>query len=146
MAGPRRRLARSRRAGQGARGPLRRLDRRRPPEGDQDGRRRDRPRPGAELGGGAGVSAVVVTGRGVTTSVGEEVDTMFDALLAGRSGIIDGIGPCTDFDPDPVLTPKGARRTDRFSQLGIAAADKAWAESGLNEDNVDLARVGVLIG
>jgi len=92
------------------------------------------------------VSAVVVTGRGVTTSVGEEVDTMFDALLAGRSGIIDGIGPCTDFDPDPVLTPKGARRTDRFSQLGIAAADKAWAESGLSEDSVDMERVGVLMG
>ena len=92
------------------------------------------------------MSAVVVTGRGVTTSVGEEVDTMFDALLAGRSGIIDGIGPCTDFDPDPVLTPKGARRTDRFSQLGIAAADKAWAESGLSEDTVDMERVGVLMG
>jgi 3-oxoacyl-[acyl-carrier-protein] synthase II len=92
------------------------------------------------------VSAVVVTGRGVTTSVGEEVDTMFDALLAGRSGIVDGIGACTEFDPDPVLTPKGARRTDRFSQLGIAAADKAWAESGLGEDSVDPERVGVLMG
>jgi 3-oxoacyl-[acyl-carrier-protein] synthase II len=92
------------------------------------------------------VTSVVVTGRGVTTSVGEEVDEMFDALLAGRSGIVDGIGPCSEFDPDPVLTPKGARRTDRFSQLGVAAADKAWAESGLSEDNVDLTRVGVLIG
>ena len=92
------------------------------------------------------MTSVVVTGRGVTTSVGEEVDEMFDALLAGRSGIVDGIGPCSEFDPDPVLTPKGARRTDRFSQLGVAAADKAWAESGLSEDNVDLTRVGVLIG
>jgi 3-oxoacyl-[acyl-carrier-protein] synthase II len=92
------------------------------------------------------VSAVVVTGRGVTTSVGEEVDTMFEALLAGHSGIVDGIGPCSDFDPDPVMTPKGARRADRFSQLGVAAADKAWAESGLSEDTVDMERVGVLMG
>ncbi len=92
------------------------------------------------------MSDVVVTGRGVTTSVGEDVDVMFEALLDGRSGIADGLGACADFDPDPVMTPKGARRADRFSQLGVAAADKAWAESGLDEDSVDMTRVGVLMG
>jgi 3-oxoacyl-[acyl-carrier-protein] synthase II len=91
------------------------------------------------------VTNVVVTGRGVTTAIGEEVDEMFDALLAGRSGIVDGAGACTEFDPDAAMTPKGARRADRFSQLGVAAADKAWADAGLGED-VDMERVGVLIG
>jgi 3-oxoacyl-[acyl-carrier-protein] synthase II len=91
------------------------------------------------------VMNVVVTGRGVTTSVGEEVDAMFEALLDGRSGIADGIGACVDFDPDAAMTPKGARRADRFSQLGVAAADKAWAEAGLGED-ADMERVGVLMG
>jgi 3-oxoacyl-[acyl-carrier-protein] synthase II len=91
------------------------------------------------------VTEVVVTGRGVTTSVGEDVDEMFDALLAGQSGIADGIGACVDFDPDAAMTPKGARRADRFSQLGVAAADRAWADAGLGED-ADMDRVGVLIG
>ncbi len=91
------------------------------------------------------MTSVVVTGRGVTTSVGEEVDVLFDALLDGRSGIADGIGACADFDPDAAMTPKGARRADRFSQLGVAAADKAWADAGFGEDT-DMERVGVLIG
>ena len=42
---------------------------------------------------------IVVTGRGVVTSVGEGPDAFFDALLERRSGIEDGVGACVAFDP-----------------------------------------------
>jgi len=92
------------------------------------------------------VTGVVVTGRGVVSSVGLGADTFFDNLLALRSGISEeGVAPCADFDPESVMTPKEARRTDRFSHLAIGAADEACAEAGLLGD-VDPERVGVIIG
>jgi 3-oxoacyl-[acyl-carrier-protein] synthase II len=91
------------------------------------------------------VSGVVVTGRGVVSPVGEGADTVFDALLAGRSGIADGLAPCADFDPESVMTPKEARRADRFTQLGLAASVQAAAEADI-PNGADPARVGVLMG
>jgi 3-oxoacyl-[acyl-carrier-protein] synthase II len=88
---------------------------------------------------------VVVTGRGVVTSIGEGADAFFDALLDRRSGIEDGAAPCRDFDPEPALGPKGARRTDRFTQLAVAAADQAWAEATGAAD-VEPERLGVIVG
>ena len=41
---------------------------------------------------------IVVTGRGVVSSIGEGAEPFFDALLAKKSGIADGIGACTEFD------------------------------------------------
>ena len=69
------------------------------------------------------MTEVVVTGRGVVSSIGEGADAFFEALLAKRSGIADGIGACVDFDPEVAMTPKEARRSDRYTQLAVAAAD-----------------------
>jgi 3-oxoacyl-[acyl-carrier-protein] synthase II len=88
---------------------------------------------------------VVVTGRGVVSSIGESPDAFFESLLAKRSGIADGIGACDDFDPESAMTPKLARRSDRYTQLAVAAADQAVAEAGL-PDGVDPERLGVLVG
>lgn len=88
---------------------------------------------------------VVVTGRGVVSPVGEGVDVAFDALLAGKSGIADGIAPCADFDPEASMTPKEARRADRFTQLAVAAAVQAAAEAGI-PDGAAPERIGVLMG
>jgi 3-oxoacyl-[acyl-carrier-protein] synthase II len=89
---------------------------------------------------------VVVTGRGVVSPVASGVEAFFDALLGMRGGISDeGIAACADFDAESVMTPKEARRTDRFAQLAIGAADQAVAEAGL-VDGVDPARVGVIVG
>jgi 3-oxoacyl-[acyl-carrier-protein] synthase II len=92
------------------------------------------------------MDGIVVTGRGVVSSVGLGADAFFDNLLALRSGISEeGVAPCADFEAESVMTPKEARRTDRFSHLAIGAADEACAEAGLLGD-VDPERVGVIVG
>ncbi|MCW2986521.1 MAG: beta-ketoacyl-[acyl-carrier-protein] synthase family protein [Conexibacter sp.] len=92
------------------------------------------------------MDSIVVTGRGVVSPVATGVDAFFDALLGMESGISDeGVAPCADFDPELVMTAKEARRTDRFAQLAIAAADQAADEAGLMGE-VDPARVGVIVG
>jgi 3-oxoacyl-[acyl-carrier-protein] synthase II len=92
------------------------------------------------------VTDVVVTGRGVVTSLGEGADAFFAALLDRRSGIADGVGPCADFDVEDYMSPREARRIDRFAQFALAAADQAWAEAGLADADFDDARVGVVVG
>lgn len=87
---------------------------------------------------------VVITGRGVVTSLGEGADPFFDALLDRRSGLVDGVGPCSDFDPEVAMTPKEARRSDRFGQLAVAAAEQAWREAA--PEGLDPERGGVVVG
>jgi 3-oxoacyl-[acyl-carrier-protein] synthase II len=88
---------------------------------------------------------VVVTGRGVVSSLGETPEELFDALIARRSGIADGVGACVDFDPESAMTPKEARRADRYTQFAVAAADRAAAEAGL-PGGADPERVGIIVG
>jgi 3-oxoacyl-[acyl-carrier-protein] synthase II len=88
---------------------------------------------------------VVVTGRGVVSSLGQTPEELFDALLARRSGIADGVGACVDFDPETAMTPKEARRADRYTQFAVAAADRAAAEAGL-PGAADPDRVGIIVG
>jgi len=88
--------------------------------------------------------SVAVTGRGVVTSLGEGADAFFDALAAGRSGIVDGESRALDFDPERYMDPRVARRTDRFAQFGVAAADQAAAEAELSDCDVD--RIAVILG
>jgi 3-oxoacyl-[acyl-carrier-protein] synthase II len=89
---------------------------------------------------------IVITGRGIVSPVATGVDAFFDGLLGMEGGISDeGVAPCAEFDPEQVMTPKEARRTDRFAQLAIAAADQAADEAGLLGE-VDPARVGVIVG
>jgi 3-oxoacyl-[acyl-carrier-protein] synthase II len=91
------------------------------------------------------MKSVVVTGRGVVTSIAESPDALFDALLGGASGIADGVGACVDFDPEPAMSAKEARRADRFTQFAASAAMAAAEEAGLPE-GADPARTGVIIG
>jgi 3-oxoacyl-[acyl-carrier-protein] synthase II len=89
--------------------------------------------------------SVVVTGRGAVTSIGEGADTFFEALMAKTSGVADGIAACADFEPDSAMTAKEARRSDRFTQLAVAAAAQATEEAGV-PDGVDPQRLGVIVG
>src|ERR1700712_1098763 len=92
------------------------------------------------------MDGIVVTGRGIVSPVATGVDAFFDALLGMRSGIgEEGLAPCADFDPEQVMTPKEARRTDRFAQLAIDAAHQAADEAGLPGGG-DPRRVGVIVG
>jgi len=88
--------------------------------------------------------SVAVTGRGVVTSLGEGADAFFEAVAAGRSGIVDGLSTAGDFDPERYMDPRVARRTDRYAQFAVAAADQAAREAAI--DGCDPDRVAVVIG
>jgi len=102
---------------------------------------------------------VVITGLGVVTPLGHQVDTFWQNLLSGQCGIarIARFDPSQydcqiaaevrDFDPRPALpSPKEIRRTDRYSQFGVHAAWQALRDSGLDLDQVNRDEIGVFIG
>jgi 3-oxoacyl-[acyl-carrier-protein] synthase II len=102
---------------------------------------------------------VVVTGLGVVTPVGNNVDSFWNNLLAGRCGV-DRISAfdaaafdcqvaaeVRDFDPTPAFpSPKEIRRTDRFSLFGVHAAWQALNDSGLDLNTLNHDRAGAIIG
>jgi 3-oxoacyl-[acyl-carrier-protein] synthase II len=88
---------------------------------------------------------IAITGRGVVSSIGEGADAFVDALLERRSGIVDGVAPCAEFDAEAAMSPKIARRSDRYTQLAFAAAAQAAEEAGLPGD-VDVERLAILVG
>lgn len=101
---------------------------------------------------------VVVTGMGALTPIGTGAENLWRALLDG----VSGVGPIThfdttdyttriaaeikDFDPEEYVERKEAKRMDRFVQFSVGASILAIRDSGIdvNEDNAD--RIGVLIG
>ena len=102
---------------------------------------------------------VVVTGMGLVSPLGGQVDVVFDLLCAGKSGIStisrwDASkfstrigGECAGFD----ITQHGidfreAKRLDRFAQFGIVASKSAVKDSGIDFSTCDTNRCGVLIG
>ncbi|NLF15497.1 MAG: beta-ketoacyl-ACP synthase II [Anaerolineaceae bacterium] len=103
---------------------------------------------------------VVVTGMGTLNPLGHDVDTFWAGVVAGRSGIgpitaydaseqaVRIAGEVKGFDATRVLGLKEARRTDRFSQLIVAAADQAIADAGLvfAGGNGNNRHVGVIVG
>lgn len=101
---------------------------------------------------------VVVTGMGIVSPIGNDVETFWNNLINGVSGIstIDTFdvaehktkiaGIAKDFDADKVLGRKQARSLDRFAQFALAAAEQAWEDSGLDQGCVDEERLGVYVG
>jgi len=97
---------------------------------------------------------IVITGIGPVTPVGVGVGPFWEALTAGRSGVgpilsfdtagfsVRIAGEIHDFDTDPWMTPKEAKRTDRAVHFALAAAKLAWRDAG--EPSVDHARTGVM--
>src|SRR5271163_2376132 len=102
---------------------------------------------------------VVITGLGVVTPLGHEVEAFWQSLLAGACGIsritrFDAAAfdaqiaaEVKEFDPLPALPyPKDIRRTDRFAQFAVYAGWKALQDSALDLDRVNRDEVGVFIG
>ncbi|MEA2310616.1 MAG: 3-oxoacyl-[acyl-carrier-protein] synthase [Solirubrobacteraceae bacterium] len=90
---------------------------------------------------------IVVTGVGAVTPLGVGARTLYERWRAGASGIEDGAGRCTEFEPSEHLSKKEIRRADRFTQFALVASDEAFREAGWSEEiPYDPARVGCLIG
>ena len=102
---------------------------------------------------------VVITGIGVVSPVGNDLETFWKSLKEGRSGIsryaaFDAekfdckiAGEVRGYDPVPFYkTPKDVRRTDRYTQFAVGAAKMSLDDSGLDLAAVDLDRAGVMIG
>jgi len=101
---------------------------------------------------------IVITGLGAVSPVGVGIDAMWESIRNGRSGV----GPITlfdasaypvrfaacvdDWDPSPWIEPKEARRLSRFQQFAVAAALMAVEDSGLEIDEDNAERVGVIVG
>jgi 3-oxoacyl-[acyl-carrier-protein] synthase II len=90
---------------------------------------------------------IVVTGIGAVTPLGVGARTLHERWTAGASGIEDGEGACTEFEPTEYLSVKEVRRADRFTQFALVSSDEALAEAGWDgELPYDPARIGSIIG
>lgn len=101
---------------------------------------------------------VVVTGIGCLTPLGNNLHDYWEGLINGVSGAdmitqFDASKFRTrfacevkGFDPTDYMDRKDARKIDRFTQLAIAASVQAMDDAGLNKDNVDPDRTGVVLG
>jgi len=102
---------------------------------------------------------VVVTGLGIISPVGNQLEEAWQSVIAGKSGIrmikafdtskfsTRFAGTVLDFDVTQYLTPKEAHKCDVFVQYGVAAATQAVRDSGLDTfDALNKDRVGVSIG
>ena len=101
---------------------------------------------------------VVITGMGLITPLGNDLDTSWDAIKNGKSGIetLDHFdvsafstqfgGAIKNFDCSEYMEIKEARRMDEFMQYGIAAGVQAIDDSGIDISTIDNERAGVAIG
>ena len=100
---------------------------------------------------------VVVTGLGILSPIGNNVDDAWNSCIEGKSGIttVDiGLannpvkigGRLKDFNPENFLDSKEIRRIDPFIQYGIIAANQSIEHSGILDSNIDLTKVGVNFG
>jgi 3-oxoacyl-[acyl-carrier-protein] synthase II len=76
----------------------------------------------------------VITGVGAVTPLGVGARTLHERWSAGVSGIEDGYGRATEFEPKEHLSVKEVRRSDRFTQFALAAAKEALEDAGWEDE------------
>jgi 3-oxoacyl-[acyl-carrier-protein] synthase II len=102
---------------------------------------------------------VVITGIGVVTPLGNDLETLWTNLIAGRCGVdrITAFDPAPfdtqvaaevkNFDPGPAFpSPKELRRTDRFTQFAVHAGWQALKDSGMDLEKLNRDEIGAFIG
>ena len=101
---------------------------------------------------------VVITGLGAITPIGNNVEEFWKAIKNGECGI-DEIksfdvsnfkvklgAEVKNFNPEDHFDRREAKRMDRFSHFAVVASREAWKDSGLNKDEENMERVGVILG
>ncbi len=101
---------------------------------------------------------VVVTGLGVLTAMGHDVETFWANLIAGKSGIeritrfditdysCQVGAEVRDFDPTEAMDAKEVRRNDRFTHFAVAASKSALLDGCVDVEKLDSFRIGVILG
>ncbi|MEN9362028.1 MAG: beta-ketoacyl-[acyl-carrier-protein] synthase [Verrucomicrobiota bacterium] len=101
---------------------------------------------------------IVITGTGILSSIGNNTQEFWEALLAGRSGIapitqfnteghrVTFAGEVKGFNPTDFVDAKEAQKLDRFVQLAIGAAEEAVAQAGLKNSGIPAERIGCNVG
>ncbi len=101
---------------------------------------------------------VAVTGLGIISPIGQDIETAWTNLVEGHSGLkritrfdasiyeAQAAGEVNDFDPNAWMNFKEVRRTDRNVVLGVAAAKMALADSGLEISDENRDEIGVIFG
>src|SRR5689334_12241624 len=101
---------------------------------------------------------VVITGIGVVTPLGHDIDSVFSALLAGRSSVgplaaFDASGfrcrvaaEVRDWDPSGVLDKRKRKELDRFAEFALVAALRAAGDAGLELTEAERDRAGCYLG
>ncbi len=101
---------------------------------------------------------VVITGLGMMTPVGNDVNSTWENLLQEKTGIshiksfdvtshtVKIAGEIRDFHPEIRFNPKTLKRLDRFVHFALAATDEAILDSGMDFEKLDRNRIGVIYG
>ena len=101
---------------------------------------------------------VVITGLGIVSPVGNDIESAWDNIVNGRCGVTritrfdaSGLnaqiaGEVKDFDVTQYMTAKEAKQMDTFIHYGVAAGVQAWRDAGLEVTEANADRIGVVVG
>ena len=102
---------------------------------------------------------VVVTGMGVISPVGNDLESFWNNLTEGKNGVgmitrfdtteqkVKVAAEVKDFEPTKYIEKSQVRKTDLFAQYALAAAVQAMEDAGLKSgENIDAERLGVYVG
>ncbi|HQT02028.1 MAG TPA: beta-ketoacyl-ACP synthase II [Thiotrichales bacterium] len=105
-----------------------------------------------------GKRSVVVTGMGLVSPLGNDVQSSWSAALAGQSGVVPITafdaslystrfgGTIKNLDPSSWISAKELKKMDPFIHYGLVAALQAWQDSGLTVNEANAPRIGVSMG
>lgn len=101
---------------------------------------------------------VVITGVGAITPIGKNVEEFWKGIKKGECGIdeitafdttnfkVKLAAELKNYNPEDYFEKREAKRLDKFSQYAIIAAREAWLDSKLNKEEINMERVGVILG
>ena len=101
---------------------------------------------------------VVITGLGIISPVGNDIESAWDNIVNGRSGVTrvtrfdaSGLnaqiaGEVKNFDITEYMSAKEAKQMDTFIHYGVAAGVQAWRDAGLEVTEENAERIGVIVG